>query len=289
MNGKYTRFVSFIGMLIVLLTLAACGGPSRVTTRLQQVQQYYTDGVRLETSWTEVYADVEQTYSSGLLNVLDQNVLANECFVNVREVVDGVLVGTFDTGSDSEGNPNGRLDQDAFINALALNETYPDLARCQDAKRDVMRQVSIWRQNNMDKLRTSQRLRREYTNFLNDDIKKRVINEAVETMSERFPQFGIPVDFIGFPTDNLQAETRDQGICVYYQQEGATNGNYVATWNPALRVCTLKRMAAYEYMSRLFISAEASQRFDCGQDAGAFAQTTDNCGVVEPTPATIQP
>jgi hypothetical protein len=187
------------------------------------------------------------------------------------------VAGVFDVSSNNGSATQtaaqavtGNMDSKAFINALSLNETYPDTKVCQQATIDIQRSITLWRQGNLDIARKMLDVQRTYNNFLHDTVKNNLINDLVANHSDKLGGLGIDSKFIGFPTDQLFVVTKDLNICVIYNQDHAGDPMYIATSNRALGTCTLKRKAADEFMNRPFVSEETSNRIDSGVDAGAF-------------------
>lgn len=278
----------FVLMVLFVTVITGCSGGQSIGDSIgnagaagavyyQEATGYYKEGVNLETLRSALFQDFEGAYNAGLNTVLDANKVSELCFTNVADAVSQAVAGVFDisTNPGSAGQTasqaiTGNMDGKAFINALSLNETYPDTKICQQATVDILRSITLWRQGNLDIARKMFDVQRTYNNFLHDTVKNNLLNDLVANHSDKLGGLGIDSKFIGFPTDQLFVVTKDLNLCVIYNQDHAGDPMYIAVSNRALGTCTLKRKAADEFMNRPFVSQETSNRIDSGVDAGAF-------------------
>lgn len=278
----------FVLLVLFVTVITGCSGGQSIGDSIgnagaagavyyQEATGYYKEGVNLETLRSALFQDFEGAYNAGLNTVLDGNKVAELCFTNVADAVSQAVAGVFDISSNqgSAGQTasqaiTGNMDSKAFINALSLNETYPDTKICQQATIDILRSITLWRQGNLDIARKMFDVQRTYNNFLHDTVKNNLLNDLVANHSDKLGGLGIDSKFIGFPTDQLFVVTKDLNLCVIYNQDHAGDPMYIAVSNRALGTCTLKRKAADEFMNRPFVSQETSNRIDSGVDAGAF-------------------
>jgi len=259
--------------IVLAAIMTGCGAVGSVNSAIQQMREYYTRGVHLETAWSAAFAASEKVYSDGMQSILDQTPLANQCFTNTG-AIKSALAGVYDQ--------NGQMAPGQFSNAIAINQSYPDVTVCQKALTSLMTQIAAWRQTNTDAAKINLQYQAEFLNFMNDDVMKRFVTDFIQNHQAEFKSAGLPTSFLGFPTDNLHAELRDQEICNYYGSQQLSNPLYMASWNRALGTCQLKRQAAFEFMTRLLVTGQTVNRYNCGLDAGLNDKVSASCTVEAP-------
>ncbi|MCL4384301.1 hypothetical protein M1116_02515 [Patescibacteria group bacterium] len=271
---------------------------------------------QLVTQETTIDADYQvwmESYSTMLAGAGDQLTLVNQCFSNTATVIAQAANSVF--SKDANGNPVSAADENkAFINALGTGGSLyaGNVDKCQQAALDLMSYVRVKRDSLLG-------ARTKIIDELRAYDLSQVRNLKIATVMHFYNQYGpelaqleqkgetalldavasgaglqpMPITFIGFPTSALKVESRSQDICSYYyglytgETKTPQNRNkelYLTDdWNPALKSCQLYRYSAYEYMSRAFLTQQASVRIDCGQDAGIQDKMNPDCTVSSPT------
>lgn len=273
-----------------------------------------------EASWSGAFATWQESQSNFLVSAGESYRQVKQCYPDSEEVIVSGANAVF--GADASGNPVGVAnEQQAFINALASGGGLyaGDVEVCQQAAADFI----VWARENRTtilNLRVDLRARESaYITWRDSDLTQRA---TISFLTQYGPYFEEMVadgsgavldaiaieanlpplewDFVGFPTASLYAHVRSERICTqnmgYYKGVTSTpNGEhpnlFKTEWvDEQNGDCTLYRKAAWNYMTKLFISAQAAASQNCGVDAG-FDQAIDpeTCELVEPTPEPATP
>lgn len=325
-NLNIRRFLIGAMLVVVMATaVAAClPSPAKVVSQITdamrtaylEMDKYYNGAVRQETELSRAYQQWQEGYSTMLVGAGESNQQVQACYKSGEEFVAQAANGVF--GKDASGNPlSAAAEKQAFINALSVGGSLyaGDMTQCQQMASTLMDYLRVNRgqiQGLRDKFNDELRV---YNNTLNDSMEAAAFNrlwmqfgpelaklaqqgeaDIINAIASQNQLTPLPLDFIGFPTSALKARTKSQALCnqylaIFNGQAPAPMGRnpalYQAEWDPA-GYCTLSRMSALGYMNNLFVSAQAANRLDCGQDASAFDSVNKDCSVqsgsVIPTP-----
>jgi|CXWL01.1.fsa_nt_gi hypothetical protein len=270
-----------------------------------------------EASWSGAFATWQESQSNFLVTAGESYRQVKQCYPDSEEVIVGAANAVF--GADASGNPVGvGNEQQAFINALGTGGSLyaGDVEVCQQAAADFI----VWARENRTtilNLRVDLRARESaYITWRDSDLTQRATIDFLTTYGPYFEEMvakgsgavldkiaieaNLPPlewDFVGYPTSSLYVHIRSERVCTqnmsYYKGVKPTpNGEhpnmYKTTWtDPDTFDCTLYRQAAWNYMTKLFVSAQAAASQNCGVDAG-FDQEIDpeTCEII-PTPAPV--
>lgn len=315
MNRRLSIVFSLMAVLAILLT--ACGGKSNPVSRFSAItytqvlvfKQYYADTYPLETKASAAFAEWWAYTDNGLGQLKDMKFLSDNCYSNVSKVLEEGTIGIYDTAANSDGSGNGVLNQESLISALVTNNLYPANAdRCSEMLQSTLVEVVKIRQDGYEKqmnfIEVRRTLKNQYDGTLETATQRRLLNqygwEFIEFMNAQLVTNGVepfPADFIGFPTSGLEVSTKSKTWCGYYAgiasgetkppTAGMSPQMYGASWIGPEQggECLLTRQAAWEFMSRSFLSKATSNSVACGEGAPSLSETVDeNCDPVQNDP-----
>lgn len=269
--------------------------------KIIEASRVYTQMTTAEIQLSRAHQRWQEGYSNMLAGASDQYHIMEACYTNTAEAAEQAAFGVF--GVDAEDNPlSDEAETEAFVSALVSGEgLYVDVAECQEAARDFMTYVRVervkvqhLREDVLERIAAYETI---YTTELDRKIALdflavygnefgRIWEEAEGELLEMVAAEGLdplPKDFIGFPTAALTAKSNSQAICQGYQDiylsgnssetpDGSPAVFWRANWDNVIKQCTLTRKAALAVIGRLFVTQQASDRFDCGRDAGLFEE-----------------
>lgn len=314
------RFAFLFSVMMLIMTMVACGGssaPPAPKGLSQQLKIAYIEGASVyedlvgdESLISGNYRVWQEDFSKLIAGAGDQAFIMNNCYQNFNEAIPAAAAAVF--GQTGENNPiTSEQQNEAFFNALVSSNFYAgNIELCQQAGMDIMEYLRVQRDANFG-LRTL-----VIDQFRSYDLSQRS-NPKIATVMHFYNQYGpeiarliengegylldqlaaennlepLPIDFIGFPTAALEVSVSDVSICQRYQRiydgldpaPGGRNPNlFLTEYDPVVGSCRLYRQAAYNYMDRLFVTQQAGRQLDCGTDAGAFGQLDENCQPVQP-------
>lgn len=187
--------------------------------------------------------------------ILEKNMVAKSCIKDAGEVIVDAA-GTRYEKKDAQGNPTGEFDDDAFINALVVDESYPgDIQTCLDIRAELSRDVIAMREEVGHIMVEIKDWQTELDLLYGDDILKDVAtnvwNDALTWAAEQLGVEKIP--YLGdynVPTYKLHATTYTKALC---DREAAKG---MCTWDDIYGEGELTSMAAYKHLFRMLLSED---------------------------------
>lgn len=318
-------YFAFTLVIVATMILSACATPTpkpqtileklgpRFVTAYIEADSLYQELVVQETGITEAYRVSQERYSTMLSSASDQTSLINLCFEKSEVAINSAASIVF--AQDNQGNPLTAEDQNkAFINALGTGTGFyaGNFDKCQQAILDFMTfmranreafyntRLGVISRTNTYNLSQVKNLKiatiLKFYNQYGPSIAEAIQNgeaDLINSIAANNNLEPLPLDFIGFPTAALQAQSKSKAVCdgflAYYNGDVPTPGGenpllYQVEWNDVTSNCTMYRLAAYDYITQLFINKQAAARLDCGIDAGIGEVVDPNtCEVVTPT------
>jgi len=253
MKRRFT-LISFV--ILVSIVLGACAGSGRSTRRLGEVRNHWNATVALENQAEGQYLKVQTTTNEGYQSIKNQFPLADQCFESSGNVIREAVEGRYDTTAGEQA-PSGEVNTPALINALVVSEAYPgDITVCQNLKVKVADAITVWRQSRLNEFGVLWDLKVQLDGQYQGDLYRSLAVDLLQYAESEAKRLGVPVPDYVYPTFHLEAHTRDEAICSYYD----------TLWNPALNECVLKGQPAYDFIFRPVLAAEVSESFDSGVD-----------------------
>jgi|WetSurMetagenome_2_1015567.scaffolds.fasta_scaffold187863_1 hypothetical protein len=294
-------------VLVASLVLSACGGGSAATPtnkfaafgykQALEFKQIYADTYPLETQTSAAFNEWWAFNDNFLGQLKDMKFLSDNCYSNVTQVLENGTIGIYDTSHSADGAPtSGVLDQNKMVSALVVNNLYPANAdQCSAMLQETMKQVEVGRQTSYEKQVAFIEMRRTLDNQYNGTWGKAASKRFFDLYGQDFMDYvngllvknnveAFPTDFIGFPTTGLSVQTKDKTWYQYYADiyngVKAPSDNrfdkdmYYSIWAGPDKggQATLYREAAWEFMSRSFLSAATENAVDCGSGAPSLSE-----------------
>ncbi len=279
--------VVWVFVLVLTVMLSACApkatSPFSAFTKAEAAQfsLYYSETYALETQVSALFAEWVSYVDTQYAGIEDMQYLADNCYQNVEDVLVQATAGAFD-GADGEVDP-------ALL--LATVSLYPGVEAediCSEMLVSTLDQVKLVRQSGYERWFSFNEAKRTLMNKYYGDFQTSLANHLFSLYGADFLAYAndlivgqglkpIPSQFIGFPTDGLQVNTKSRAWYTYCRQiyDGVVNPPderfsrqmYFCTWTgPEIGgQGTLYRQVAWEYMNRLFVSDGTSSAIDAGE------------------------
>ncbi len=280
---KTTRLIM---LLFVIVFTLACVLPglgkapegSNVPTNMTEFRQFYSDYVKAEIADSAFYKRYEASYASGYQTIIEQNKVAQKCTSDYTTLVQDAMAGRFSPVGADGLTPSTEINAQIAIDAYAPTEGYPgDPAICQGLMAELFKSIENWRKNNVDLITQVYDRTAVRKTMLNDDILKDVTLDMITFGSDlaKANGYDYQAKFI-FPTYNLEVPSHSKELCDLYT-DWATDPNktgYIKPddWNPVTKLCTLRGLAAQEYMDKVMMPSEVGAMFDTGEEVSPLNQ-----------------
>lgn len=271
----------FFVLFSIACVLPSCGSiigdapeNSDVPTNATEFRQFYSTHVTMEINDSEFYKAYEASYASGFQTIIEQNKVAEKCTSDYTTLVQEAMAGRFSPVGSDGTTPSSGINAQIAIDVYAPTEGYPgDPAICQGLMDKLFTSIENWRKNNVDLIKQVYDRTAVRRIHLNDDIYKTGIQDIARIASDTAKENGYPYfsKFI-FPTYNLQVPSHSKELCDLYT-DWATDPNktglgYIKPddWNPVYKTCTLRGLAADEYMDKVMMPSDVAAMFDTGEE-----------------------
>lgn len=264
MKHRLSKLVS--SLFIVSMLLSACGAPGATGVAISEVQTYWANTVTMENHAEADWLSMLTTRSEGFQNVVSQNPLIDKCFVDSAQALEDAVSGRYDTKSE-QGQPTGNVQAGLLLDALSINENYPDLSVCQGLVTKIANDITTWRLKNIDMWNKiwddKQGLDTQYYGELGRALANQLLQYAgTEFMKSTLAQQFAPPK-IWFPTFNLEAFVTDPDQCNAF----ITDYPGQARWSNSLKRCQLIGQAAYDIIFRPILSSTTLNEVNTGVDS----------------------
>ncbi len=258
MKSLHKSVASFFLMCAVLLS--SCGllpSVSQASRTLDQVHTHWNTTVALENQAEAQYLKIQQDTNEGYLTIKNKYPLIDQCYKNSATTLRDAVSGRYDVNAGKTKPSEGlQVATQPLVNALVVNEQYPDITKCQAMGEQIANDITVWRRGRADEFAQLWELKLKLDTQYTGDLYRAMAVQILQYAQEQAQKNGIAVPSYAYPTFNLESLSKDQAICDYYH----------ISWNPALKQCILNAKAAYEYIFRPITAAEVQKTFDTGVD-----------------------
>ncbi|HLD51134.1 hypothetical protein A3K34_01570 [candidate division WWE3 bacterium RIFOXYC1_FULL_40_10] len=268
-------------LLVLVLAVSSCAPkpPSPLDTFSEDFRASYVVASKVYSSYvdkevqrTQVFGQMTVGFDAMLANVKDEVEFIKLCFSNYESFFTGVAFATF---GENGLSLTAEQESEAWINALVLNQTHPDLPKCQEnitsavikmradratvvnLKGELLRINAAISDTERGELGTALVIEfyKKYSGDLRNLVQAGDSRLAELIHSQNLQE--LPLGFVGFPTDASQATTRNLNICNTYRAVfagevpppyGFYKDQFRVGIDPATSVCTLYAAAADGYI-----------------------------------------
>ena len=282
-------FLSIVSFVLTACGLSApvppAGTISKFTAEMKAAYQdaaaVYSAHVDLDAQETMQVKNYTALYEAMRSEVKDELAIMDLCYSNTQTFFIAAITAAFgDKGL-------GGAEDKALLSMLSTRETYPgDITKCQEAATNV----AIYTRSKRDALLNIKaeifRIQAEISKLELGDLKTAVIIDffnkyggdmqtLMQSGDSAFATFvgsqsenhKLPARFFGFPTQALQAESRDMKICNGYQgiydgttppPSGKQPYQYQVSIDSVAGICTLYQAAAEGYIAMITVPSQAA-------------------------------
>jgi hypothetical protein len=252
-------------ILIATLALAGCGAPGSASVALREVQDYWEQTVALENLAEADWLAMVTARSEYMRMIQNQLPIAFQCYKNSGDVFQQALEGRYDN-VDPTGRSTGEVNTPFMMQALVVNENYPNLDKCQGIDAKMADAVVVWRTKNVDNANKLYDDKQDLDTKYYGDLGRALAVKLLQLAGDEFMKSEYAARFqpprVWFPTFNLQAFVTDKAQCYAFAEEYPGQ----AVWSNSLQRCDLIGAAAYAIIFRPILAQATLNEINTGVD-----------------------